>query len=276
MSQSWLLSVFSLLKSSFHFKPTLPNKDECFKEQILSVLSHHPAYGHRRIALALGKEAGRRRVRRVMKLYGIKPYKRKRAWRKRRDLRRAPAPYLNLTKGSCPIIPTLIWASDFTYLRYRGKTYYLCTYMDLYTREIVGWQISHRHTKELILETFMDAVKDQGRIPRMVHSDQGSEYCSREYTSLMDFLGIQVSMSKKASPWENGFQESFYNNFKTELGLEIDRYSSTGHLIEAIHQTINYYNQQRIHTALKMSPCQFRQLHQSHNQCTNRSTKRGT
>lgn len=148
--------------------------------------------------------------------------------------------------------------------------------MDLYTREIVGWHVSRSHTKELILQAFMDGVRREGGIPKVVHSDQGSEYCSKEYIALMDFLEIQISMNKKASPWENGFQESFYNNFKTELGLEIDRYQSAGHLIEAVHHTINYYNRERIHSSLKMSPCQFRQLHQSHNQCTNRSTKRGT
>lgn len=101
MSQAWLLSLFSLFKSSFHFKPKLPSKDERLRKQILSVLSVHPAYGHRRIAIALGKEAGRRRVRRVMKLYGIKPYKRKRAWRKRKDLGNSPISQSN--QGLVPL-----------------------------------------------------------------------------------------------------------------------------------------------------------------------------
>jgi len=52
---------------------------------------------------------------------------------------------------------------------------------------------------------------------------------------LADF-GIQVSMSTKASPWENGFQESFYNNFKTDLGLEFDRFETEGHFLEEIHE----------------------------------------
>jgi putative transposase len=67
-------------------------------------------------------------------------------------------------------------------------------------------------------------------------------------------------MSKKASPWENGYQESFYNNFKTDLGLEFDRFTNKGELIAAIYQTINYYNKERIHTKLKMSPVQFKSL----------------
>lgn len=65
-------------------------------------------------------------------------------------------------------------------------------------------------------------------------------------------------MSKKVSPWENGYQESFFNNFKTDLGLEFDRFDSLGELVEAIHQTINYYNRRRIHTTLKMPPTKFK------------------
>ncbi len=68
-------------------------------------------------------------------------------------------------------------------------------------------------------------------------------------------------MSKKAPPWENGYQESFFNNFKTDLGLEFDRFNSLGELVEAIHQTINYYNQRRIHTTLKMPPAKFKTQH---------------
>jgi len=195
-----------------------------------------------------------------MKKYGIKPYKRKRAWRKRRDLRRPPAIYANLVKHQCPLISNYVWVSDFTYIRHQNKFVYLATFMDLYTREIVGWHISNRHTKELVLNALLDGVKtNKFRLPRIIHSDQGAEYNCQDYISSLNYLKVDISMSKKSSPWENGYQESFYNNFKTDLGLEFDRFKDLGELIEAIHQTINYYNRQRIHTTLKMPPVQFKQ-----------------
>ncbi len=194
-----------------------------------------------------------------MRQYGIKPYKRKARWTKRRDLRRPPAPYANLIGGTCPIRPGTVLVGDFTHIVYMSKVFYLATYIDLYTREVVGWHVSAKHTKELVIEALLDAVKTLGKLPYIVHSDQGSEYTSKEYTSFLESFGIKISMSKKASPWENGYQESFYNNFKTDLGLEFDRFLELGQLVEAIHLTINYYNRQRIHTALKMSPVQFRQ-----------------
>ena len=63
----------------------------------------------------------------------------------------------------------------------------------------------------------------------------------------MEKLGVKISMSAKGSPWENGYQESFYDNFKTDLGAEFERF-----------ETINYYNKERIHTKLKMSPIKFK------------------
>lgn len=233
-------------------------KDELLRQQILSVLSAHPSYGHRRIAFSL--KVGKKRVRRVMKLNNIKPYKRKARWRKRRDERRSEAEYRNLIKGLCPIKRNVIFVGDFTYLRWKGRFIYLATFMDLFTREIIGWNVSTKHTKEFVMEAFWDAVLTAG-VPKVVHTDQGTEYCSREYLELMGKLGVQISMSKKSSPWENAHQESFYNNFKTDLGLEFERFETPGELIEGVHQTINYYNKQRIHTTLKMPPTVFRSKH---------------
>lgn len=224
------------------------------------MLSSNPAYGHRRIALSLG--LGRRKVRRVMKLYGIKPYKRRARWKKRRDEQRPEAPYSNLIKGICPIRPSVIWVSDFTYLRYQNKFLYLATFMDRYTREIVGWDVSTKHTKDLIIDAFWDGFKTTKQFPKIIHSDQGVEYTNETYVSLVLKLGIQISMSKKASPWENAYQESFYNNFKTDLGLEFDRFTSVGELVEAIYQIIYYYNRERIQTTLKMPPAKYRHLYE--------------
>jgi len=74
----------------------------------------------------------------------------------------------------------------------------------------------------------------------------------------MENLGVKVSLSAKASPWENGYQESFYDNFKTDLGLEFERFETIGEFVESIHKTINYYNKERIHTKLKTSPLKFK------------------
>jgi transposase InsO family protein len=68
-------------------------------------------------------------------------------------------------------------------------------------------------------------------------------------------------MSAKSSPWENGFQESFYGKFKVDLG-HVQRFEAVEELIEEIYQAIYYYNNQRMHTSLKMSPATFRQIYE--------------
>jgi len=127
--------------------------------------------------------------------------------------------------------------------------------MDMYTREIIGIAISRFHNQNLVMEAFMDAEKRTGTHPQYLHSDQGSEYTSDDYKTYV--AGIIISFADKASPWQNGFQESFYGKFKVDLG-HMEQFETLGELIEAIYQTIYYYNNKRRHTVLKMSPVQFR------------------
>lgn len=175
-------------------------------------------------------------------------------WRKRRDERRAPAPYRNEIKNQCPLAPNYAWVGDFTYLPFKGKFLYLATFMDLYTREIVGYHISRRHDKNLVMQAFLDGITNRRLTkPTYLHTDQGAEYTSGDYGKLAEALGVQVSMSKKASPWENGYQESFYNNFKTDLGLEFDRFDHEGH--SSWRQYITPYTSTTIKESILLSEC---------------------
>ncbi len=97
--------------------------------------------------------------------------------------------------------------------------------------------------------------------PRIIHSDQGSEYASKDYSACIQKLSIKQSMSAPGCPWENGYQESFYKGFKLDLG-DPNRFDSLGELVAAIYQTINYYNEKRIHSALKVPPRLFKEQHE--------------
>jgi len=73
---------------------------------------------------------------------------------------------------------------------------------------------------------------------------------------LISQTGIKISMSQKASPWENSFQESFYSHFKVELA-DINRFEDEGQILEEISKLIWYHNHKRIHSILKCSPEQY-------------------
>ncbi len=251
-----LAKKLGISRASLYYKPKKPPADNEAKEKILAVMTEHPAYGARRVAWALGMN--RKKTKRLMRLHHLKPAIR-RGFRlvKPDDQNRLETRVENILKVSCPLWANIIWAGDFTYLWFGDRFWYVATAIDIRTREIVGWHIANHHTTALIIDAFQDAVRRTGTAPKYFHSDQGSEYVSGAYESLLEAHGTKPSHSRKSCPWQNGFQESFYSNFKLELGL-VKRFTHIGELIEAVHSQIHYYNTKRIHSAHRMPPLVFR------------------
>lgn len=254
-SKTELASQLGISRSSLYYKPKLPQKDQRLKAEIERVMTIHKAYGHKRIALDLS--VNKKRILRVMKLFGLKPQRRRKKPDKPRDLAQAPMAIPNLIKGIIIDAPNKVWVSDFTFLPYYGRFVYLATLEDIFTRQVVGWEVSVRHNTDLVAQTLLNAL-DSYPAPQIAHSDQGSEYRSQMYLNFLKSFNVQPSMSEKASPWQNGHKESFYSGFKLELGHP-ECYPTLGELIEAIARQIHYYNNQRIHTALKCPPAVFAQ-----------------
>lgn len=255
LTKTALANQLGVSRSIFYYQPKLPDKDQKLKTAIEKAMETNQSYGHKRIALALS--INKKRALRVMKKFNLKPCRRRTAFTKPEDQNKPALAYPNLVKGFCPIAPNVVWATDFTYLNYQGKFLYLATVIDLFTREILGWNISLARNQYLMLGALMNAFSATKTKPTYHHCDQGSGYDSITYLEQLKTKGIQISMSAKSSPWENPFQESYYSQFKLELG-QTDRFDTLGELIEAIHLTISNYNQNRIHTKLKMPPCQFK------------------
>jgi len=249
-----LAKRLGIARSSLYYQSKRAVRDEQLRQDIYRVLHLHPSYGHRRLAIHLG--INKKRVLRVMHAYDIKPYRR----RGKKPVR-ATTPSLanaalpNLIANYYPVRPNDVWASDFTYIPYDGQFIYVATVLDVFSRQIVGWHVSKAHDTALVANALYDALEHYGR-PRILHSDRGSEYLSQAYMELATRCGIELSYSAKAHPWQNGYQESFYNGFKVDLG-DPGRFEDSGQLIEAIHLQLYVYNTYRIHLALRMPPKQY-------------------
>lgn len=252
-SKKELAKELGISRASLYDRPKMPEKDLKFKIEIETVMGNNKAYGHKRIAWDLKKN--KKKVLRVMKKFDLKPKRHRKAPKKPGDQNQASMAVPNLIQGIIIEAQNHVWVSDFTYLPYFGKFVYLATIEDLFTRQIIGWEISFRHNADLVVQALLNAL-NHCPAPRIIHSDQGSEYQSKKHLNLLKSFNIQVSMSEKASPWQNPHQESFYSEFKLELGHP-ECYSTFGELVEAIPQQIHYYNNQRIHIALKCSPRVF-------------------
>jgi len=257
LSTRQLAKKLGISRSSLYYQPIRPALDAELKNQIEAVMVKHPSYGHKRIALTL--KLGKNRVLRVMKKFGLKPARRRvRKPTKPDDNGKRAVPRFNITRVLCPLAVSIIWVSDFTYIRYKTIFIYLSTIMDRYTREIVGWHISRFHNVQLTIGALNDALGNQSHEPpEYLHSDRGSEYEAKDYDALITNTRIIQSFSDKHSPWQNSFQESFYSQFKVDLGNP-NRFDTLGELIAAIHEAVNYYNKERIHTSLKTTPEAFR------------------
>jgi putative transposase len=242
-----------IARSTIYYKPKKPDRDwqlKCQIEEVLRTPGKH-SYGSRRIAQDLS--LNRKRVKRVMNIYGIKAYRRRgKKWKKTKNIK---AIYPNLLLTEYPSYENHIWVSDFTRIPFQGKTVYVATVEDLYTRKVVGVSVYTTHAVQLVLSAFMNAILTNQR-PVIFHSDNGSEYDSAVFIEALETLGIMISRSAPGCPWENGYQESFYDKFKVDLG-DPTRFRGLGELVLAIYQQIWLYNNIRIHSALKMPPVRF-------------------
>ena len=130
-------------RRSLYYVSKQEAKDWKTKQLIEEALRIHPAYGHKRLAEHLS--INKKRILRVMKKFGIKPYRRcaKNPWKTMKD---KGVVFPNLLLTEVPSYPNHIWATDFTYLKFKGRWWYVCTILDLYTREIIGLSIMNNHS----------------------------------------------------------------------------------------------------------------------------------
>jgi len=230
----------------------LDKKDEALKEDINRAHKRHTAYGHRRLAIHL--EVNHKRVSRVMKKYGIKPPRRKGSGFCTQSV--AHCSYLNLLSNLSITYQHQVWCSDTSVISFHGMKWYIVTVIDIFTREVVGIAIGRHHDSALVQEALEDAICRTKTVPTIFHTDQGSEFMAERITSFLKSLQVQISVSAKASPWQNGYQESFFGRLKNEWG-DMNRFETVGEFIEEMYHLIHYYNTERIHTALKMPPSRF-------------------
>ena len=250
LSKSNLAKSFGIARRTLYLKPKRVELDKLYLEQVLEVMRDHPHYGHRRIALVLGRNP--KLIYRIRRKYNLVPKKRRKKPRKRLDEGKTTSDIPNRINGLCPIRPNAIWVGDFTFLDFYGTFLYLATVIDRYTREVVGWSIGLHHSAQLVVDA-LDHAKSRRGLPQIFHSDQGSEYDSIMCRAWLLFHRVLPSQSHKAHPWENGHQESFFGRFKQELG-NLHRLQTLDELMEAVAHQIHYYNTKRIHSALKMPP----------------------
>lgn len=170
-----------------------------------------------------------------------------------------PYYYPNLIKGLIVYEKNQLWQTDITYYLVGARYYYVCFILDVYTREIIGYNVAENLRAESnikALKMAFNANKESNLSSLIHHSDRGSQYMSNDYTRLLAMKGIYISMGEKAQ--ENAYAERINGTIKNEYlkYWEIETYKE---LTKAIKKAVNHYNKKRTHKSLpkKNTPGEF-------------------
>lgn len=147
--------------------------------------------------------------------------------------------------------PNQVWVGDFTYFQINGHWLYFCMILDLYSRKIVGYQVSQNPSTNLVTATFRKAFKDRGRPEGLTfHSDRGKQYTSKTFAALLRQCGVRQSFSASGRPHDNAVAETFFATFKKEEAYRRE-YTSEQSFCKSVENYVQFYNETRPHRTLK-------------------------
>ncbi len=162
--------------------------------------------------------------------------------------------YPNLIKGMEVNAPSIVWQSDITYVRVGEKFYYAVFIIDVYTKKIVGHQVSDHMRASANIKALQMALKSN-KAPQVHHSDRGSQYIYSKYIDLLKSKGCEISMAKTAQ--DNAYAERINRTIKNDY-IELWKPKSFEQLKRMVKKAVNQYNTVRPHNNIgRISPMEF-------------------
>ncbi|HBY94142.1 MAG TPA: IS3 family transposase [Chloroflexi bacterium] len=219
-------------------------------------------YGSPRVHAELrarGHRCGRHRVARLMQQEGLRARQRRAFKRTTTSSHRLPVAPNLLQRRFQASRPNETWVADITFIPTREGWLYLAGLVDVCSRMIVGWGLSDRLTRPLVMDA-LEMALGRRRPPRdlLHHSDRGSQYASQEYQALLHRHSIRASMSRTGDCWDNALMESAFGRLKSELVHLTDFATRAQARAEVFDYIEVFYNRQRRHSSLGyLSPAAF-------------------
>ncbi len=240
-------------------------RDRPVVEEIMKIIHEFPGYGYRRITRELSKRGpviNHKRVQRLMQENNLQ-FRRKKFTPMTTDSEHNNPVFPNLILALKTERPNQVWASDFTYIQLNKEYVYLAVELDIYTRRCLGWSLSRSLSKETALDALQMALYERQNddLSGLIHhSDQGVQYTSFDFTKCLRDHGIQISNSRKATPTDNAYAESFFKTLKYEEVYlnEYETFEDAWDNIQAFIEDV--YNAKRMHSGIgNLSPMEFEQ-----------------
>lgn len=201
-----------------------------------------------------GIKIGERSVRRIMKKFSlhVKP---KRKYVVTTNSNHDQEIHPNLIEEMTLDNINQVWTADITYIRIRNGFVYLAVILDLFSRKVIGWQISKRIDRELTLDALKMAIERRSPKRGVIHhSDRGVQYLCDDYVKLLKANGFFPSCSKKGNPYDNAWTESFMKTLKYDE-VYMTEYETMLDVIERVPNFIEeVYNKKRLHSSIGYVP----------------------
>jgi putative transposase len=240
--------LLDISRSGLYYQPKgISEEDLVYMKLIDRQYLLTPFYGARKIAMCLkghGHLVNRKRVRRLMRLMGLKAI-----YRHPRTSKPAPGHkiYPYLLGGMKITRPNQVWAADITYIPMSRGFLYLVAIIDWYSRYVLSWRFSNTLDADFCVEALEEALK-KGR-PDIFNTDQGSQFTSEAFTGLLEQHGVRISMDGKGSYNDNLFIERLWRTVKYEE-VYLKAYQDGRDARIGLGNYFSFYNTERPHQAL--------------------------
>lgn len=252
-----ICAVLDLPRSSYYHQPKA-RADAPLRTALLTQAEAWPTYGYRRLTAQLQREGwpvNRKRIQRLMHEMGLQgqtPQRRVRTTNSQHGFRRYP----NLVQNLSITRPHQVWVADITFVRLAHRFVYLAVLMDVFTRRICGWHLSHSLDQSLTLTALQMALQEA--TPQIHHSDQGGQYAATAYVDRLTAAGVAISMADVGEAWQNGYAERIIRTIKEEE-VNLSDYQDFHDAHQQIGRFLtDVYNRKRIHSSLGyLTPAEF-------------------
>jgi len=247
--------LFGLPRSTYYYQPKgYSTFDLLIMDLIDKIHTEFPVYGYRKITVIVNElllkkhlpVVNEKRIRNYMKILGIEAI-----YQKPNLSRPGNAKYIfpYLLKNLAINNPNQVWSSDITYLPYDKGFMYLYAIIDWYSRVILAYDVNDNLEKTFILKTIEKAFAKYGN-PKIMNSDQGSHFTSRDYIDLLQSNEIQISMDGKGRALDNIIIERLWRTIKYEY-IFLHDFETPRILWTGIGNYFEYYNNFRPHQSLE-------------------------
>ena len=257
LSQVAQCRLLSLSRSSLYYKP---KGESLLNLKLMRLIDeeflHRPYYGSRQMARHLRREVyniGRHRVRRLMRKMGLRAiYQEPRT----SSLNPSHKVYPYLLRDLSVTQANQVWCTDITYIPIKRGFLYLVAIMDWHSRKVLSWRMSNTMDTGFCIEALEEALSLYG-VPDIFNSDQGSQFTSRDFTTVLKEHGVKISMDGKGRWMDNVFIERLWRSLKYEC-VYLNAFDKGDQARDQINSWITHYNQSRPHSTLRgQTPNEF-------------------